>query len=291
MLGILVVDKPLGITSHDVVNTARRRLGTRRVGHSGTLDPLASGVLVLAVGPATRFLQYLSLEPKCYEFTVKFGVETRTQDAEGEVVAEREIPSDLQHRLPDEINKFLGEIQQIPPMYSAVKKDGKALYHYARQGQEIEREPRTVFIESLDLLELREDEGDFRTVCSGGTYVRTLGHDLGQALGCGGHIIKLRRTQVGRFLEADTVPLDGMEPSRLIPLREALKPMEFVALDGQQSEEVWHGQRVWVRPVPESAIVALTNPQDDVIGVARHLGGGELQPECVLPKEALYGSV
>ena len=162
MLGILVIDKPPGMTSHDVVDRVRRRLGTRRVGHAGSLDPMATGVLVVAVGPATRFLQYLPLEPKEYEATIAFGTETDTQDAEGSVLATAPVPSDLDRRVEELLPEFLGPIEQLPPMFSAVKRAGKPLYAYARKGEEVDRTPRTVYVDVFEPL----GDGRYRIVCS-----------------------------------------------------------------------------------------------------------------------------
>lgn len=283
MLGILVVDKPLGITSHDVVSRVRKKFQLKRVGHAGTLDPLATGVLVVAVGPATRFLQYLNLEPKVYEFTVRFGQVTTTQDAEGEIVAEHEVPEDLRDAISGAIPRFLGEIQQLPPIYSAIKRDGKPLYQYAREGVEVERSARTIFVEALELLECRPNEADFRCVCSGGTYVRTIAHDLGTAIGCGGHIMALRRTGVGRFNLDQAVELDAVSPDHLVPLAEALKPLQSVTLPDEIEDRIRQGQRVAIRPVPTGLFVALTDSQNEVVGIARVVKGS-LHPECVIPK-------
>ncbi|MBL8059630.1 MAG: tRNA pseudouridine(55) synthase TruB [Chthonomonas sp.] len=291
MLGILNIDKPQGITSHDVVNRVRRSLGTRRVGHAGTLDPLATGALVVAVGPATRFLQYLPLEPKVYEFTVQFGVETNSQDSEGEVVAEKPVPSDLQTQILDRMPHFAGEVLQIPPMFSAVKREGKPLYQLARQGVEVERESRTVYIEEFTLVKVEGATGKFRCACSGGTYVRTLAHDLGQMIGCGGHVTELRRTAVGRFRVEDAIALEDVSLDHLMPLAEALSPMPMIPLSGELAGDVWNGKRVGVRPVPEEKYVALQDPKGRVISVAEVVVGGFLQPTCVIPQEALNGEL
>jgi len=243
MLGILLIDKPLEWTSHDVVNRVRRLLSTKRVGHAGTLDPLASGALVVAVGPATRFLQYLPLEPKVYEFDVRFGIETSTQDLEGEVVAEKPLPADLMGEVEGALPSFKGKIEQLPPMFSAVKLSGKPLYEMARKGLDVEREMRRVFIESYEVLGHEGDTVSFRVVCSGGTYVRTLGHDLGQMIGCGSHVTRLRRTAVGRFHVDDAISLDEVDPRHLMSLREALPPLELITLDQKRVDDIWHGQR------------------------------------------------
>ncbi len=291
MLGIVVIDKPAGITSHDVVNRLRRALGTRRVGHAGTLDPLATGALVMAVGPATRFLQYLPLEPKVYEFRARFGITTNSQDSEGDIVEERPVPEDLDEQIVANLPGFTGQIQQIPPMFSAVKKGGKPLYELARQGVEIERDARTVFIESFEVLEFDGDSVKFKCSCSGGTYIRTLAHDLGQIIGCGAHITELRRTSVGRFTVDQAVPLEELNRSHLIPLSEALLPMKMVALTSETATDVWNGQQIGVRPVPEQKYVALQDPKGRVISVAEVTATGFLQPACVIPQEAFDGVV
>ena len=288
MLGILLVDKPTGCTSHDVVDAVRRRLQPRRVGHAGTLDPLASGLLVVAVGPATRFLQYLPLAPKVYVGEVTFGVETATMDAEGEAVAEQEPPADLESHIRNALPDFIGLIQQIPPMYSAIKKDGKPLYTYARAGQEVERKPRTVHIDSLDLVSLEGPVATVRVVCSGGTYVRSLANDLGRKVGCGAHLSALRREAVGRFRVDQALDLDSVAVEKLIPLKAALPPLPLVSLDADQTLRIREGRQVEVDGFDSAILVGLTDPKGAVLGIARTLGHA-LQPECVIPAEAVDG--
>jgi len=307
LLGVLLIDKPLGITSHDVVNTIRRKLGTKRVGHAGTLDPLGTGLLVVAVGPATRFLQYLPLEPKIYEGTMCFGKRTSTYDAEGEVISEGPVPSNLMEQLDQLKPRFLGLIEQIPPMHSAVKVAGKPLYKYARQGEEVDRTSRMIHVTSLDLTQISETEVDYRLVCSGGTYVRTLADDLGQAIGCGAYLTRLRRTNVGRFSLPQSVPLDQISVDGLLELRDALLPMPLVQLNGRQTHDIREGRQVTISTEDLEAamanassekasenqrpgIVALLDPEGQVFSVARLLGN-LVQPECVIPKEALDGSL
>ncbi len=290
MLGVLLVDKPAGVTSHDVVQSVRRRLGTRRVGHAGTLDPVATGLLVVAVGPATRFLQYLPLEPKVYECTFRFGETTKTYDSEGDVDERRPVPPDLVAKIAEALPRFTGPIEQLPPLFSAVKKEGKPLYAYARQGEEVEREPRRVFVERFETLVVDTPEAEFRVVCSGGTYVRSLAHDLGEAVGCGAHVVELERTHVGRFALEDAVRPDDVTADRLIPLREALPPMPLIRLNPGQMDRVRTGQFVKVPVAPPEDYVALTDPDGAVVSVAR-VDGQLLHPECVLPAEALHGVV
>jgi tRNA pseudouridine55 synthase len=286
MLGILLIDKPSGMTSHDVVDGVRRRLGIRRVGHAGTLDPMATGILVVAVGPATRFLQYLPLEPKTYEGEAVLGVETDTQDAEGKIVAECPIAPDWRVRRAAAMASMVGEIDQIPPSYSAVKRGGKPLYAYARAGESVEVEARRVYVHQFEATGDGERFG-FRVVCSGGTYVRTLVHDLGRAIGCGAHLGSLRRTAVGRFCVADAVPIDAVGPEALISLAEALPPMPILTLGEAQTADVREGRAI--EAYAPARLVALAEPGGEVFSVAR-VDGKWLRPECVIPREAMFGS-
>jgi tRNA pseudouridine55 synthase len=291
MIGILLIDKPDGLTSHDVVNRVRRGLHTKRVGHAGTLDPIATGLLVLAIGPATRFLQYLPLEPKTYEGVFRFGQTTGTFDTEGEVLEEKPLPDDLEVQVASALEAFRGEISQLPPMYSAVKKDGRALYKYAREGIEVERNPRTVFIKSFDYLGKEGDQDlKFRIVCSGGTYVRTLAHDLGQAVGCGAHVISLRRTGVGEFGIGQAVSLDEIPIARLVPLSQALTNLPHVQLNESQVGMVREGRDVLAKEQVFTKFAALLDESGDVISVAK-ASGRLLHPECVIPAEAARGGI
>ncbi len=284
MLGIILVNKPKGLTSHDVVHRARKALHTRRIGHAGTLDPLAEGLLVLAVGPATRFLQYLPLEPKEYSAVVRFGQETTTFDAEGEIVKELPVPDDLDQKLADLLPRFTGEIEQLPPMYSAVKKDGRPLYDYARKGEEVERKTRRIFIQSLEIEQTGSaTDRRMKVVCSGGTYIRTLGHDLGQEVGCGGTIIELLRTRVGKFGVEEAVDLDDLPNAVPVPLKEALAPMPMVTLNEGQEAYVRDGRAIKIKEELESEFAGLLDSAGDVIALAK-VQGKELQPECVIPK-------
>lgn len=289
MLGIILIDKGKGGTSHDAVDAIRRKFGTRRVGHAGTLDPLATGLLVVAVGPATRFLQYLPLEPKEYVADIRFGFSTSTYDMEGQPSETRDVPSDLMGAVNEALPAFKGLITQLPPMYSAVKVDGKPLYHYARQGKAIEREPRTVHIDTFEVVQTSPDSVQARIVCSGGTYIRSLAHDLGEAMGSGAHLTALHRPRVGRFHIDQAKSLDEVTPEMLIPLREALPPMPLVQLDETQVHQIREGRQVGLSDLPAVPLVALLEPSGEVFSVARvqnHL----LQPECVIPKEATIGA-
>ncbi len=287
MFGIVLIQKDIGRTSHDVVDAVRRRFNTRRVGHAGTLDPLASGLLVVAVGPATRFLQYLPLEPKEYLAEITFGRATSTYDAEGETTFEAPIPDELATLVSEKLTQFRGLISQLPPMHSAVKKDGKPLYHYARQGKEIEREPRNVHIETFDVEFVSTGVANARIICSGGTYIRSLAHDLGAAIGCGAHLTKLHRSQVGRFADSMAAPVSEATPDMILPLREALKPMPMIPLNEIQVAHIREGRQIGVEKMPPANVVALLDVQGEVFSIAR-LHGNLLQPECVIPVEAFH---
>lgn len=284
MLGIVLIDKPQGISSHDAVNRVRRAYGTRRVGHAGTLDPQATGLLVMAVGPATRFLQYLPLEPKIYEATITFGTETITQDGEGEVVAEKPVPENLEEAIKANVSSLTGEIQQLPPLYSAIKKDGKPLYMYARKGEDVERQIRTVFIKSATLLGIEGNTATFRIICSGGTYIRTWAHDLGQLLGCGAYLSGLVRTAVGLFSLDDAFALDELEEQPLISLREALEQdRPIVELNATQERAIRNGQSAGAGRWLPDGIVAVADKTGEVFGMAR-VSENQLYPECIIPQ-------
>jgi tRNA pseudouridine55 synthase len=243
--GVLVVDKPAGMTSHDVVDAVRRRLGVQKVGHAGTLDPDATGILVLGVGRATRLLDIAQAHPKRYRAEARFGVTTSTQDASGEVLERRDASGVTADRIAHALDAFRGEIEQIPPMVSAVRVDGERLYEKARRGEEVERKPRRVAVYAFDLLELtpgEEPAARFDVLCSAGTYVRTLVHDLGEALGCGAHLTSLRRTEAAGFSESDAVPLEKADAGSLRPPLEAIKWLPRLSVDAAGAEMVSHGR-------------------------------------------------
>lgn len=227
--GILLVDKPQGITSHDVVSKMRRVFHIKKVGHAGTLDPMATGLLLILIGKATKASQYLMSMDKEYTGTVKLGVITDSQDADGEITEERPVPDLTEARVRTEMKSFIGDQYQTPPMFSAKKINGQKLYKLARQGKTVEREPRVIHISRFDLTSFAPPELSFIVGTSKGAYVRTIAHDLGERLTCGGHLNKLRRTAVGQFRieKAATIEaLEGMAPStlkkQLIPVIQAV---------------------------------------------------------------------
>jgi tRNA pseudouridine55 synthase len=197
--GVLLIDKAAGMTSHDVVAIARRTLGTKKIGHCGTLDPLATGLLILTLGRGTKIQDLIMAEDKEYVGTLKLGEVTDSQDADGVVTETKPVPPLTREQIDAAFAKFQGDFYQTPPMVSAIKKDGVPLYKLARKGQTIEREPRFVHVFAHQINEVRLPEVDFRVVCSKGFYVRTYAHDIGQELGCGAHLRSLRRTKSGKF--------------------------------------------------------------------------------------------
>ncbi len=226
--GILLVDKPQGITSHDVVSKLRRIFHIKKIGHAGTLDPMATGLLVMLVGKATKVSQYLMSMEKEYTGTVLLGIITDSQDADGELVEERPVPDFTEAEILARMKTFVGDQYQTPPMFSAKKINGQKLYKLARKGQTVEREPRVIHIAKFEMTRFAPPQISFRVACSKGTYVRTIAHDLGQKLGPGGHLCELRRTGVGSFRieNADTIEeLENMSPSRL---RRRLLPVQQV---------------------------------------------------------------
>jgi tRNA pseudouridine55 synthase len=273
--GVLVVDKPIGLTSHDVVQVIRRGTGIRRAGHTGTLDPRASGVLVVLVGPAVRLSEYVSASDKRYQATLRLGSSTDTYDADGTVTSPTVAVDNITEELFETtLQTFVGSIEQVPPPYSAVKVKGRKAYEMAREGEEVDLAPRTINVYSLDVLEWASPEVVIDVYCSSGTYVRSLANDLGQQLGCGAHLIGLRRTKSGRFTLRDAVPLRRLQEAfdagdwyrYLIPAAEALADWPMVELDGDQVELVRHGHRVpaaagsqgWARGVSQQGdLVAL----------------------------------
>ncbi|MFZ6029894.1 MAG: tRNA pseudouridine(55) synthase TruB [Chloroflexota bacterium] len=250
--GVLVVDKPMGLTSHDVVQIIRRGTGIRRAGHTGTLDPRASGVLVILVGPAVRLSEYVSASKKRYQATLHLGSTTDTYDLEGEITSTAPVDDITEERFEEALQQFIGEIRQMPPQYSAIKVQGRRAYDMARNGEEAPLEPRIINVYSLEVLEWAPPEVVIDVYCSSGTYVRSLANDLGQALGCGAHLVGLRRTMSGRFTLRDAIPLrrlqeafnDGTWYKHLIPAAEALGDWKMVELDGDQVELIRHGHRI-----------------------------------------------
>jgi tRNA pseudouridine55 synthase len=208
--GAILVDKPAGPTSHDVVDAIRRQFGIKKVGHCGTLDPNATGLLIIVLGRGTKLSERLMGDDKVYEGTIKFGETTDSYDCDGELTASLPVMPMTLDQLNEEAATFIGDLMQVPPMVSAIKKGGVPLYKLARKGVEVEREPRLVHVYNYRFTEYAEPYGKFRIACTKGTYVRSLAHDLGQKLGCGAHLTALRRSASGKFDVADALPLDAI---------------------------------------------------------------------------------
>ena len=208
--GAILIDKPAGPTSHDVVDAIRRKFGIKKVGHCGTLDPNATGLLIIVLGRGTKLSERLMGDDKVYEGTIKFGEATDSYDSDGELTGSLPVMPMTLEELNEEAAKFIGDQMQVPPMVSAIKKNGVPLYKLARQGIEVERAPRLIHIYNYRFTEYAEPLGKFRVACTKGTYVRSLAHDLGQKLGCGAHLTTLRRSVSGKFDVADALPLDAV---------------------------------------------------------------------------------
>jgi tRNA pseudouridine55 synthase len=286
-----VVDKPSGWTSHDVVDAARRWLGTRRVGHLGTLDPLATGVLPLAVRQATKLVPYVQSREKRYAGSFRLGVETDTLDAEGRVVRRHEGPLPDEAEVREALAAFVGEIDQIPPMYSAVKKDGVPLHKLAREGVEIEREPKRVRVERFELLKYDPPMVQIEVDCSGGTYVRVLAADVGARLGCGAHLADLRRTRSGPFDLEQALPPERLEKDarageiarRLIPALGVLG-LPALRLDREEEAQILRGNEIGAQgpPLPPGTRMAAHDDRGEVIAILELRPGRRLRPLRVL---------
>lgn len=267
--GILVVDKPVGMTSHDVVQAVRNGTRLRRAGHTGTLDPRASGVLVVLVGPAVRLSEYVSTSTKRYQATLQLGFTTATYDLEGEVMGRSPVNITYEE-FEEALKDFIGEFEQKPPAYSAIKVGGKKAYDLARKGEEVDLEPRMINVTSIDLLDWNPPEAMIDVECSSGTYIRSLVHDLGEKLGCGATLTALRRTRNGQFTMREAIPLRKLQEAfangdwykYLIPAAEALSDWYTIELDEKALDEVRHGHRIPATEVVESGKWARAISQD-----------------------------
>lgn len=269
--GLICIDKPSGQSSHDVVNAVRRLAGIRRVGHAGTLDPLASGLLLVCLGRATRLLEYLVGQPKSYLATVQLGQETSTYDAEGEVMARHPVDISRQ-QLTTALDRFRGDIEQLAPLYSAVKVGGQPLYRLARKGEPVERPARVVTIYQLDLLAWQGSVLELRIHCSSGTYIRSIAHDLGQELGCGAFLTGLRRTDVGRYSLADAMPLTSLAQEdwrrHLRPTDSAIRHLARLDVADGEALALFHGQAIPRRPgQTKESLVRAYDEADHFVGV------------------------
>lgn len=288
--GVLVVDKPVGLSSHDVVQIIRNGTKIRRAGHTGTLDPRASGVLVVLLGPAVRLSEYVSASEKRYQAVIELGITTDTYDLEGQVT--RRSPVDITYEeFEQALQSFVGEFEQKPPAYSAIKVKGEKAYEMARRGEDVELKPRLIQVHELELLDWDPPEAVIDIQCSSGTYVRSLAHDLGEKLGCGATLTGLRRTKNGRFGLRDAVSLRKLQEAfangdwyqYLIPAAEALGDWYTVELTVEQVDEVRHGHRVpAAEPVEEGKWARAVSQEGELVALMEYdSAANEWQPRKV----------
>lgn len=285
--GVLLLDKPYTMTSNAALQTARRLLNAQKAGHTGTLDPLASGLLALTFGEATKFSADLLHADKTYIAGIKLGQKTTTGDLEGDFLQTRPIRvnrADIEKAL----NAFRGDILQVPPMFSALKRDGKTLYDLAREGVSIERQARSVRIEKLEILEFADELLTVEVTCSKGTYIRVLAEDIGEALGCGAHLASLRRTKVGVLSLEDAVTLQALETmsvderlATLKPLDALMQTLPAVHLSENDRVRFCHGQRLALG-LPSCSRVRVYGPDEQMVGTARVNERGVLEPERLI---------
>ncbi|MGP0032645.1 MAG: tRNA pseudouridine(55) synthase TruB [Acidimicrobiales bacterium] len=284
--GLVVIDKEAGWTSHDVVARCRRLFGQRRVGHAGTLDPDATGMLLVGLGRATRLLRFLTPLPKTYEVDIVLGAATSTLDASGQVTG----TWDMSAVTPDQVRAaaaaLTGAIEQVPPMVSAVKVGGRRLHELARQGLEVERAARNVTVHRFDIEPDPTRPGVYRAevVCSSGTYVRTLAHDLGQALGGGAHVGRLRRTRIGSFGPADMRPLDRLDHAAILTPAQALRDLSFVSVEHELVTDIAHGLALDRVPVGAAGDGpwAMLDDRGTLLAVYEATGTDRIKPAVVL---------
>lgn len=288
--GILLLDKVPGLTSNGTLQDVKRLFQARKAGHTGSLDPLASGLLPICFGEATKLSGFLLNQDKCYEVVARLGITTTTADAEGEVLEQRPVPALDRDAVEAVLARFRGDIEQIPPMYSALKHQGKRLYELARQGVEVERTARSVSIHALRLIAMDSDTLRIYVHCSKGTYVRTLAEEIGAALGCGAHVAALRRTQVGeRYNVADAKTVSQLQAMSdeerlacLLPVDDALQDMPSVSLNSEMCFFLRKGQPVFVPKVPNAGWLRLYDKEGVLLGVGELLDDGKVAPRRLL---------
>jgi len=276
-IGMLNINKPSGLTSHDVIARVRRLTGQRRVGHAGTLDPMATGVLLVCLGKATRIIEYLTDTNKAYVAQIHLGIVTDTWDAEGQVISERDTSTLSLQAIERALPHFTGHITQTPPMYSAIKHQGRPLYALARKGITIAREPREIEIMRLEIVDWRPPVVTLQVECSKGTYIRSLAYDLGELLGTGGYLSGLTRLAVGRFLLKDAVDLetlmeqgqDGSWRQHLLPLHLALEHMPGVTVDQDAVKRLCFGQEIELASPPDASLCCAYDAQHHLVAILK----------------------
>lgn len=294
MNGVIVIDKPGGMTSHDVVNLVRRILGEKSVGHLGTLDPMATGVLPLVVGRMTRLAQFYTTSNKSYEGEIRFGISTTTYDADGDPVGDlRDVVLDIE-RVRELAAAFLGRMQQVPPPFSAKKIAGVPAYKLARRNKEVELKPVEVEIRRFEIASVEGDRARFACDVSSGTYVRSLAHDLGQKLGCGAHLSLLRRTVSGEFRAQDAITLEALEEAmrtgiveqRFVHPRRLLPNFPCVTADEESVAKIRHGRSVNLPELSRAKQVKVFQGQSELIAIATRVAGTLFHPKVVLTEAA-----
>jgi tRNA pseudouridine55 synthase len=289
MNGVLVINKPAGMTSHDVVNRVRRILGEKSIGHLGTLDPMATGVLPLVAGRMTRLAQFYTTSNKSYEGEIRFGFSTDTYDAEGEQTSESSDVQVTLEQLREAASVFVGRIWQIPPPYSAKKISGVPAYKLARKNKEVELKPVEVEVKAFEILGLENDRAQFRADVSSGTYVRSLAHELGQNLGCGAHLSALKRTASGEFRIEDAVTLEELAESvqqgtveqKFVHLRRVLPEFPCVTADEENAARIRHGRSVNLPELSRAKLVKVFVGQTQLIAIASRVAGSLFHPKVV----------
>lgn len=290
MNGALIIDKPAGLTSHDAVAAARRLLRERSIGHLGTLDPAATGVLPLLVGRLTRLARFFQLRDKEYEGVVRFGWATTTYDVEGNAMGDPR-PAPARAEIEAVLPEFQGVIQQIPPAFSAKKIDGKRAYQLARAGEIVEPPAVEVEISLLEILDYATPDLHIRVRCSTGTYMRSLAHDLGRRLGMGAHLSRLRRTRSGEFTLADAVSLDqlqtearqGLAAQRLLPARQLLPEIPAVIAPPEAAARLLQGRTANLAEFSQARRIRIFTPEGELLAIGARVAGSLFQPELVFP--------
>jgi len=293
--GILLLDKPIGITSNFALQKVKRLFNANKAGHTGSLDPLASGLLPLCLGESTKVSGYLLDSDKTYLGTIKLGERTNTADAEGEVIESRPVENIDEAKIQSILSQFIGEQEQVPPMHSAIKQNGQPLYKLAHQGIEVERKSRKISIFSLDLLRYADNSLEVKVHCSKGTYIRTLAEDIGEVLGCGAHLSALRRIQTGPFSMEQVVTLPELEQladdgfaaldARLLATETALKDWQEVSLSENSSYYLRQGQAVQVPQAPSSGWVKIFADGGEFLGIGQIMADGRVAPKRLINLE------
>ncbi|OQW69817.1 MAG: tRNA pseudouridine(55) synthase TruB [Proteobacteria bacterium ST_bin12] len=288
--GVLLLDKPLGFSSNQALQKVKWLFSATKAGHTGTLDPLATGLLPICLGEATKFAQYVTDADKTYHATIKLGVITNTGDAEGEVLATKPV-NISQAQFESACARFVGEINQTPPMYSALKHEGKALYEYARAGVDIERKVRQITIKNISIHTFEVDVATITVSCSKGTYIRTLAEDIGLALGCGAHLIGLRRIETAGYLLVDAVKIEQLEAlsqeqrdALLLPVDSAIESLPKIVLDAEAEHFVMQGQAVWQSGKTPEGDLRLYSENNQFLGLGFLQDDGKIAPKRLIQK-------